>query len=281
MLLSHMLAEAEHIDTGRSGQVWAETTADDTDLGLAAEVRGHGLRTSLMLREVEGEVSHWNEIEGYTPKTTLTIEAGIPDLDVKFSIVGKVLERHGCRCRTLTSKVDSSLQNVPGSAAIVTTTTDSVFSGGRVAVRGKQTDGAGAIHRTLKLGEVVWAREHLLGAGVAKLAGDLSVNVRVEETRATEGSLLHDGGVAELLDQSLTTLDGGVRDLGGLVGTITNPGATLDVVDQVDHAVDVGEVDEGITDVATGLEVNAKVHEVVGTKALLVEDGLEGQLQQG
>jgi hypothetical protein len=281
MLLSSVLAEAEHIDTGRSGQVGAETTADDTNLGLAAEIRGHGLRASLMLREVEGEVSHRDKIKGYTSKTTLTIEAGIPDLDVKFSIVGKVLERHGCRCRTLTSKVDSSLKSVPGSAAIVATTTVPVFSGGRIAVRGKQTDGAGAVHGTLELGEVVWAREDLLNAGVPKLAGDLSVNVRVEETRATERSLLHDGRVAELLNQSLTTLDGGVRDLSGLVGTVTNPGATLDVIEQVGHAVDVGEVDEGIADVATGLEVNAKVHEVVGTKALLVEDGLEGQLQQG
>ena len=57
-----------------------------------------------------------------------------------------------------------------------------------------------------------------------------------------------------------------------------DPGATLETVDEGDHAVDIGEVDEGIANVAGGLEVDAKVHEVVSTEADIVEDGLQGQL---
>jgi hypothetical protein len=44
--------------------------------------------------------------------------------------------------------------------------------------------------------------------------------------------------------------------------------------------VDICEVDEGVADVATRLEIDAKVHEVIGAEALLIKDSLEGQLQQ-
>lgn len=126
-----------------------------------------------------------------------------------------------------------------------------MFSDGRVAVRGEQTDGASTIHGALELGQVVGTREDLLGASGAKLAGDIRVDVSEEEARATERSLLHDRRVAELLDESLTTLDGGIGDLSSLVRAVSNPAATLDVVDEGDHAVDVGEVDEGVTDVTS------------------------------
>lgn len=77
----------------------------------------------------------------------------------------------------------------------------------RIAVRGEQTDGASAVHGTLKLGEVIGTGEDLLGACRATLAVDLSIVGGDEETRTTEGSLLHDRRVAEFLDESLTTLD--------------------------------------------------------------------------
>lgn len=44
--------------------------------------------------------------------------------------------------------------------------------------------------------------------------------------------------------------------------------------------MDVCEVDEGVTDVGGVLEVDAKVHEVVGAEASVVEDGLESELQE-
>lgn len=142
----------------------------------------------------------------------------------------------------------------------------------------EQTYGARAVHGTLKLRQVVRTREGLLKSCRAKLASDLSVNVGDEQTRTTEWSLLHDGRVAELLNESLTTLDGGVGDLSSLGRSITNPATTLELVDEGDHTMDVGEVDEGITNVACRLEVDAQVHEVVGTEASIVEDSLESHL---
>lgn len=137
-----------------------------------------------------------------------------------------------------------------------------------------ETDATSAIHGSLKLGQVVRTRERLLCTGVAQLAHDLRVGVGEEETRTTERSLLHDRRVAELLDESLTTLDGGVGDLGILGRTEAIPATTLKTVDEGDHAVDIGEVDEGIAHIAARLEVDTKVQEVVGTKADVIEDGL-------
>jgi len=220
-------------------------SADDTRVG------GHGLRASLLLGEVQGEMSHRDEVEWNASQAALPIDAGVPDLDVIFRSFGEVQHLRRSRSRTLSRKVHSCLHNVAGSATIIATTTDAVLSERRVAVRGKQTDGASTIHGALELGQVVGTRKGLLSAGGAKLAGGLSVDVGVEEARTTERSLLHHRRVAELLDESLTTLDGGIGNLSSLVGAISSPAATLDVVDESDHAVDVGEVDEGVADVAS------------------------------
>ena len=86
---------------------------------------------------------------------------------------------------------------------------------------------------------------------------------------------MHDRGVAELLYQRLAALNRGIRDLCCLGGAIGSPAATLDAVDEGNHATDVSEVDEGIAHVAARLEVNAEVDEVVRTEADFVQEALE------
>lgn len=78
-------------------------SADDTKVGR------HGLRTSLLLREVQGEVSHRDEVEGNASQAALTIDSGIPDLDVMFRSFGEIQHLSRSRSRTLSSKVHSCL----------------------------------------------------------------------------------------------------------------------------------------------------------------------------
>jgi hypothetical protein len=44
--------------------------------------------------------------------------------------------------------------------------------------------------------------------------------------------------------------------------------------------MNICEVDEGITNIAARLEIDTKVHKVIGTEALLIKDSLESQLQR-
>jgi hypothetical protein len=141
-------------------------------------------------------------------------------------------------------------------------------------MRRVEADATSGVHGALKLGEVVRTRECLLSTSLSQLVHHLGFDECVDEARTTERSLLHDGGVAELLDKSLTTLDCGVRDLSVLAGAEARPRATLQTIEQGDHAIGVGEVDEGIAHVAARLEIYAEVQEVVCAEADIVEDSL-------
>jgi len=138
-----------------------------------------------------------------------------------------------------------------------------------------KADATSAIHGTLKLGKVVGAGKRLLSTSNAKATHVPSVCNSDDETRATERRLLHDRGVAELLDQSLAALDSRIRNLSSLVRSETRPGTTLHAVNDSKHAVGISEVDEGIADIATRLEVDTEVQKVVSTEADVVEDVLE------
>jgi hypothetical protein len=231
-------------------------------------------------RQVRVDMAHGDVLVRSDARNSLTTDSGVPDFDLALELWRDEALHGECRpsC-VLASRILGNLLLVARGATVVATITVAVLSVGRIAMRGEQADGASAIHGTLELGQIVGSWEGLLSAGGSKLTCGLGVDIREEETRTTEWSLLHDRRVAELLDESLTTLDGGVRDLGSLVGAVSEPAATLNVVDESDHSVDVGEVDEGVANIAARLEVNAKVHEVVGAKALLIEDSLEGRLQ--
>lgn len=89
---------------------------------------------------------------------------------------------------------------------------------------------------------------------------------------------MHDRRIAELLDECLAALDGGVGNFGSLVRVEAGPEPTLDAVDEREHAVGIREVDEGVANIAARLEVDTKVHEVVSAKADVIEDVLEGHL---
>jgi len=230
-----------------------------------------------LLGKILRNVGHGDVVEGDASDLTLTVEVRVPELDVALLQVSEAGKLN--RSSALAGEVHGSLHHVARSAAIPRAGAVAVLGNGGEPMRRVETDATGAVHRTLKLRQVVRTREGLLGASRSKLISSISVEVGEEETGSTEGRLLHDGRVAKLLHQSLATLDGSVGDLGSLGRTICSPGTTLEAVDEGDHATYVGEVDEGIAHVAAGLEVDAKVEEIVGAKADFVEDSLERHLQ--
>lgn len=134
-----------------------------------------------------------------------------------------------------------------------------------------------ALNGPLQLGHVVRVRERLLASSEAEVLVR-HVIVGVEETGTTEWRLLHDRRIAELGGESVLALDGCIADLGALVGLVTDPAFAFNVVKNGKHAVDVGEVDKGIADIASSLEVNAEVNEVVGAEADVVKHLLQRQL---
>lgn len=221
-------------------------------------------------------MGHGDAVKGDTTTVTTTIGAQVPSLDVLLLGLAQAGKLNGSSA--LMSKVHGSLHDVAGAATVVCAGTVAVLGQRSVSVGGIETDATGAVHRTLKLGKIVGAREGLLGTGSAQLTHHLSVGDGEDQARATVRSLLHDRRVAELLDKCLAALDGGVGDLGGLLGVETGPESTLDAVNERQHAVGIGEVDEGVTNVAARLEVNAKVHEVVCAEADVIEDVLQGHL---
>lgn len=87
----------------------------------------------------------------------------------------------------------------------------------------------------------------------------------------------HDRGVAELCDESLPALNGGIGDLRGLAGVEADPRATIDVTDHFNQTCRIIEVDESITNVGLGMEVDAEVEEVICAEAIRVQDGLQAQ----
>jgi hypothetical protein len=235
-------------------------------------------RRARRILKVLADMGHGNEVEGNWSTKALAVVGSVPCNDIVLLIISKITEGDGSS--TLLCVVHGSLHHVARSATIVGASAVAMLSDRRVAMRGEEANGTSTIHGALKLGQIVGAREELLRAGVTKLLGDLSVDVREEQARTTERSLLHDGRVAELLNQSLTTLDSRVRDLSSLGGVEAFPAPTLDLVDEGDHAMDICEVDEGVTDVAARLEIYTKIDEVVGTEAGIVEDSLERHLHK-
>ena len=178
----------------------------------------------------------------------------------------------------LTSIVHGGLVHVARSTTIVDARAVAMLSDREVSMRRVEAYTTSTINGSLKLGQVVRARKGLLGASVTKLAEDLSIRIGEEESRTTEGSLLHHGRVAKLLDKSLTTLDRGIGYLSSLGGTEADPATALNAIQKSNHAVDVSEVDEGVSHVAARLEVDAQVDKVESTEADIVEDRLERQL---
>lgn len=251
-------------------------SVDDGGANDTGMVHNDGIEGTLLLRKVLGDVGHGDVVEGDVSNLTLTVIVGVPNLDVALLQVSEACEWN--RSSALASEVHRSLHHVTRSAAIVSTGTVAVLGHGRETMRRVETNAAGAVHRTLKLRQVVRTREGLLSAGGAKLVAGIGIEVGKEEARTTEWCLLHDGRVAELLHQGLTTLDRGVRDLSSLGRAVGCPATTLDAVDEGDHATDVGEIDEGVAHVAARLEVNAEVEEVICAKADFVKNGLERHL---
>jgi hypothetical protein len=257
---------ARVVDMVRATHGWA---TDDT-----GEATTDG--RSKNLAKVLANMRQGNVLERDVANLTLAVVNRVPKLDV--ALLGLVKAVRGHRGSTLTGVVGGSLSHVARCATVIGAVTVAVLADTRDAMRRVQTNAASAVHRPLELGEVVRTREGLLSTRVAKPVEQVGIVVGQEQAWTAEGGLLHDRGVAELLDQSLTTLDGGVRDLSGLGRTVAKPATALDAVNESDHATDVGKVDEGIAHVAAGLEVDTEVHEVVGAEADLVEGGLERQL---
>ncbi len=247
----------------------ADRTADDTR-------NRHLFR---MLVEVLGNVGHGDGVEADGTTMTATKGVQVPDLDVLLLLLGQTGELD--RSSMLVSKVHGGLHHVARGAAVVHARAVAEFDAGRVTTRRVKAGATGTIHGTLKLGDVVRTRERLFGAGEANLIHHLSLGKGDDDTRAAERSLLHDRRVAELLNKRLASLNRRIRNLGGLVRVEAGPEAMFDAVEELDHAVGVGEVDEGITDVAARLEVYAKVEEVVCAEAGDVDHVLESHLSKG
>lgn len=186
-----------------------DRSTDDT--GMVDSDRAGG---GLVLGEVLRDVRHGDVVEGDVSNLTLAVVVGVPDLDVALLQVSDACKWN--RSSALASEVHGSLHHVARSAAIISAGTVAMLGGGGEPMGRVETNAAGTVHRTLKLRKVVRTRKGLLGASGAKLVGDVGIEVGEEEAGTAEGGLLHDRGVAELLHQSLATLDRGVRDFGSL-----------------------------------------------------------------
>ena len=269
----------------RQDHAWTTSGSGVSGDGKITSVRGvdwttdntRNLKRSGSLSEVLGDVGHGNVVEGNMTEVSTTIGVGVPGFDIALLEVRQASEGNGSG--TLASELHSCLEHVARCTTVVGARASAMLDGRRMTMRRIEADATSAIHGSLQLGQVVGTRKLLLGTGVAQLGDDLGISISEEETRATERCLLHDGGVAELLDESLATLDGGVGDLGSLGGVKARPRTTLNAIDECNHAMNIGEVDEGIADIARGLEVDAEVDEVVGAEADIVEDCLERHLQ--
>ena len=137
-----------------------------------------------------------------------------------------------------------------------------------------EADGLGVVERALELHGVVWLGELVLVAGLHAFWDVGRVN-RVEDSGAEADPLLHDGAVAEFGDETLAALDGGVRDLAGLLGAVHAPWLADTLFDKADNVLRLGEVDKGIADVAVVGEVDTEVREVVQATTGHVQPALE------
>lgn len=96
------------------------------------------------------------------------------------------------------------------------------------------------------------------------------------EQLGPKGDVLgHDGRVAELLDETVLALNGGIRNFAELVGRDTRPRLVDSSLEEGNNELWTNKVDKGVTDVAAVGEVHADVQEVVVTFAGDVEDLLD------
>lgn len=196
-------------------------------------------------------------------------------LDLSLALLGVGIDVEVRRAAVLVVHVD----HVARGAAIIGARVGAVGSLVDSSSRSKETNGAGAIDGALILGPVVGIGELELNTSPTNVLDDPSLLLGDEETRAAVRGLLHDRRVTELLNKSLTTLDGGIRQLSVLGGAVTRPATALDMLEHQEHTLDVAEVDEGIANVVSRLEVDAKVDEVVGAKADTIQKSLESHLE--
>lgn len=238
----------------------------------------NGIAGTGMLVEVLGDVCHGDRVEADSTCEAATEGVEIPGLNVLLLVLGQTGELD--RSSVLVSKVHGRLHHVTRAAAVVSARTVAVFGASRVSTRRIETSATSGVHGALELRDVVRTRKGLLGASEANLVHYLGFSEGDDKTRAAEWSLLHDRRVAELLNKRLASLDCRVRDLGGLVGVETGPEATLDAIDEHEHTVRIGKVDEGVANVAAGLEINPQIYEIVGAEAGDVDHVLQSHLSK-
>lgn len=132
----------------------------------------------------------------------------------------------------------------------------------------------GILTAPLHLGLVVWLWEWLLLPGHA---WDRSIG-GVVELGPVMSLLKHDGAVAELLDETVLSLNSSVGDLGDLVALEAIPALVTSRVDEVNNIQRIDKVDKGVSNIAIIRKINAQVHEVVLSPAGLVDDAFQHSL---
>ena len=100
----------------------------------------------------------------------------------------------------------------------------------------------------------------------------------VEYLWAERRVLKHDRAIAEFLNQTISTLDRGVRHFSDLLAVEPVPAVACSSIHGVDDVVRVFEVDESIADVAVVGEVDTKIHEVIFATTSLINNVLEHYL---
>lgn len=132
----------------------------------------------------------------------------------------------------------------------------------------------GILTTSLHLGLIVrlWERLFLTGhawdgpiGGIVKLGPVMSL-------------LQHNRAVAELLDEAVFSLDGGIGDLGDFVALEAVPTLVASRVDEVDDIQRINEVDESITNIAVVCKINTQVHEIILSPAGLIDDAFQHSL---
>lgn len=112
-----------------------------------------------------------------------------------------------------------------------------------------ETNGIGVVERALQFGQVVGAGERGL-ISRALVFRDIRGIIRVEDLWTVAFPLLHDRRVAELGNEAVLALDGGVRDFAGLLRTEEVPWLAHTFLNKVNDVLRLGEVDECIANVA-------------------------------
>ncbi len=78
---------------------------------------------------------------------------------------------------------------------------------------------------------------------------------------AMGGVLIHDGTVAEVLNETLLSLESGVGHLKDLVSREARHWLALPGAEEAQHVCWRGEVDEGVADIVAGPEVRTEIDE--------------------